>query len=350
MKVIDMHCDTIYEIFEAKKCGKAMSLWDCNLMVNLQKMKSGGYSTQNFALFVEPESGVSSFEKANQLLAIFKEELWKQDAKISQVTTVREILENERAGKLSAFLTIEGGEALEGSLDKLAYFYAQGVRMLTLTWNHPNEIGYPNFRGEQLWRMPDCENGLTEFGLQVVEEMEHLGMIVDVSHLSDKGFYDVLNQSKNPFVASHSNSRKVCPHVRNLTDDMIRQLAKRGGVIGLNYHSKFVAEEYNRLDEPNVNWSALDSHTEEGRRVYEKKYQQVLIQLVCHAKHIVEIGGIECLALGSDFDGIPAYVGMPKMDKMWKLTDIFQKQGFHESEIDKIFYQNVLRLYGEVLK
>lgn len=345
MKIIDMHCDTIYEILAAKKRGDTMSLRDGKLMVNLEKMKQSGYWVQNFALFVEQEPDVSSFAKANDLLAIFKKEMKTHGEWISQVTTVHEMLENERAGKLSALLTIEGGEAIEGNLDNLRYFYEQGVRMMALTWNFPNAIGYPNFRCDEQWNVPDTENGLTEFGIRVLEEMEHLGMIVDVSHLSDAGFYDMLKYTEKPFVASHSNARSVCSHVRNLTDDMIRRIAERGGVIGLNYHSKFLADEYNTEKNDinhilEINMSTVDN---------EKTSQVVLEQLVQHAKHIIDIGGIECLGLGSDFDGIPVYLGMPKLEEIWRFADTLQRQGFHGSEIDKIFYQNVFRIYRDVL-
>lgn len=358
MKIIDMHCDTIYEILEARKRGEAVSLMDNQLMVNLKKMKSSGYSVQNFALYIEQEEGVSSFEKVQALLNVFKEEMSVQSDYISQVATAQEIVENERAGKMSAFLTVEGGEACEGSLEKLRYLYNQGVRMMTLTWNFPNEIGYPNYRSEKEWNIPDTKNGLTEFGIQLVEEMEHLGMIVDVSHLSDAGFYDALNHTKKPFVASHSNARSVCPHVRNMTDDMIRKLAERGGVIGLNYHSKFLTEMYNLqnvAEQKYVNGhNDVDEYDKEDMfdrdTIYLMANQENVYEWIAkHARHITTVGGIESLGLGSDFDGIPQYHGMPRMEDMEQLADAFRKNRFYESEIEKIFYQNVFRVYKDVL-
>ncbi len=325
---VDMHCDTIYEILEAKKRGENASLRDGNFMVNLEKMKQSGSILQSFALYVEQEKGVRSFEKANQLLEVFREEMYSNKNSISHITSFDELSENQKAGKLSAFLTIEGGEACEGSIEKLRYFYQQGVRMMTLTWNFPNEIGFPNIRDEKRWKTPDREKGLTKFGVELVEEMEHLGMLVDVSHLSDAGFYDVLRVTKKPFVASHSNARSVCPHVRNLTDDMIAALADRGGVIGLNYHCKFLAEHY---------------------MTQQEKEQEVFPWLIRHIKHIVNIGGMECLGLGSDFDGIPAYPGMPTMETLDKLVITLQKNGFHERDVDRICHGNVLRVYREVL-
>lgn len=337
MKIIDMHCDTIYEILEAKKRGETISLRDGKLMVNLNKMKQGGYSVQNFALFVDQESGIGSFETVKELIATFEEEMRENSDLISKVTTADEILENERAGKLSAFLTIEGGEAIEGSLDNLQYVYEQGVRMMTLTWNYPNEIGFPNFKQGMDFFTPNMEDGLTATGIEVVQEMEHLGMIVDVSHLSDAGFYDVLKYTKKPFVASHSNARAVSPWVRNLSDDMIVKLAKRGGVAGLNFCADFLKGQRKSEIIENIGLMA----SKDACAGFE--------DILRHARHMANVGGVECIGIGSDFDGIPAYDGMPTPDTMPQLAEYLCKNGFHEREVDLIMHGNVMRLYREVL-
>lgn len=320
MKIIDMHCDTIHELWEGRKRGEHMTLRRNNLMLDLERMKRGGYSVQNFALFVEQKPEISSFATVKELLSVFREEMETNADWVSQVMNTKEILENEKEGKLSALLTVEGGEACEGMLENLQYLYNQGVRMMTLTWNFPNEIGHPNFDENQDFFTPNTSEGLTETGIRFVEEMERMGMIVDVSHLSDAGFYDVVKYTKRPFVASHSNARSVCPWVRNLTDDMIRRLADRGGVVGLNYCADFLR----------------DSRTGE-------------LDIGRHARHIADVGGIECVGLGSDFDGIPPYQGCPKAEQMDKLAAIFEKNGFSQREIDKILYQNVFRVYKEIL-
>lgn len=320
MKIIDMHCDTIHELWEGRKRGEHMTLRRNNLMLDLERMKKGGYSVQNFALFVEQKPEISSFATVKELLSVFREEMETNTGWVSQVMNTKEILENEKEGKLSALLTVEGGEACEGRLENLQYLYDQGVRMMTLTWNFPNEIGHPNFDENQDFFTPNTSEGLTETGIRFVEEMERMGMIVDVSHLSDAGFYDVVKYTKRPFVASHSNARSVCPWVRNLTDDMIRRLADRGGVVGLNYCADFLR----------------DSRTGE-------------LDIGRHARHIADVGGIECVGLGSDFDGIPPYQGCPKAEQMDKLAAIFEKNGFSQREIDKILYQNVFRVYKEIL-
>lgn len=337
MKMIDMHCDTIYEILEAKKRGEKISLRDGKLMVNLNKLKQGGYGVQNFALFVKQEAGISPFENVKELIATFQEEMRENSDIISQVTTADEIIENQRAGKLSAFLTIEGGEAIEGSLDKLQYVYEQGVRMMALTWNYSNEIGFPNFKQGVDFFTPNMEDGLTTTGIEVVQEMERLGMIVDVSHLSDAGFYDVLNYTQKPFVASHSNARAVSPWVRNLSDDMIIKLANRGGVIGLNFCADFLKGQRRSEIIKSIGLMASED--------FSAGYEDILR----HARHMANVGGVECIGIGSDFDGIPAYEGMPTPDTMPQLAEYLCKNGFHEREVDLIMYGNVLRVYREVI-
>ena len=155
--------------------------------------------------------------------------------------------------------------------------------------------------------------------------MEELGMIIDVSHLSDAGFYDVLKYTKAPFVASHSDARALCPHQRNLTDEMIRALAERGGVIGLNYCASFLAQQ-------------------------QRDAMATIEQIAAHAKHIAKVGGIGCLGLGSDFDGIGNPVEMQDASGMIRLSDGLRKAGFHESEVDAIFSGNVMRIYEEILR
>lgn len=346
MRIIDMHCDTICEILDRRKKGEEVSLRNNNLMIDLQRMKQGNYSAQNFALFVEQEKGASSFGKVKELLAVFQGEMEENKELISQVTTTGEIMENEKVGMLSALLTVEGGEACEGSLENLHYLYQQGVRMMTLTWNFPNELGYPNFSEEKDCYTPDTTQGLTPTGIQFVKEMERLNMIIDVSHLSDEGFYDVLKYTKNPFVASHSNARAVCPWVRNLTDDMIKKLADRGGVTGLNYCGDFLRDPFSDEERTEIKEKGLAAFA--GKRA-QPDSNATLEDIATHARYIVNVGGIECLGLGSDFDGIPPYAGCPKADRMTELADALVKAGFHESEVDKIFYGNVFRLYREVL-
>ncbi len=173
---------------------------------------------------------------------------------------------------------------------------------------------------------PNLTGGLTEKGREMVAEMEKLGIIPDVSHLSDAGFYDVLEVTKKPFVASHSNAREICPCVRNMTDDMIRRLAGRGGVMGLNFCADFLEE-----------------------KPFGEKNPGTLEAVVRHAKHIADVGGIGVLGLGSDFDGIDTNEGLPGVQSMEKLWHALHRAGFSQDGLDKIFYGNVLRVYRDTL-
>lgn len=322
MKIIDMHCDTISEIYAGKNKGEEISLKENHLMVNLEGLKKSGYSVQNFALFVDNRRKEGAFEKGKALVKVFKEEMKKYAEEISQIYTTADILKQEKKGKLSAMLTLEEGAVCEEDLEKLLYFYQQGVRMITLTWNYPNFIGYPNLHVDGAGGTPDRENGLTAKGIEFIQEMERLGIIVDVSHLSDAGFYDVVKYAKKPFVASHSNARALCPAVRNLTDDMIVKIAEHGGVIGVNLSIDF-----------------LNTSTKEAS----------LADFARHIKHMVKTGGIEVVGFGSDFDGIPVHPDICGAKEMDKVFDVLKTYGFHESELEKIAYYNVFNVYKEVI-
>lgn len=337
MRFVDMHCDTLYELLQKKKQGEKYSLYENEGHINICKLKAGNALLQNFAMFVQREKCDNPKEEALKMAEIFYEEMEKNKEMIAPVRTYGEILENEKSGKISALLTIEEGATCLGKLENLEEFYDLGVRMMTLTWNFPNEIGYPNLpkvskeEAEKPgfifdYKRPDTEHGLTAFGIEVVQKMEELGMIVDVSHLSDAGFWDVVKYTKKPFVASHSNARAVSGWVRNLTDDMLKALAERGGVAGLNFCADFLTEVPVGTPNPGT--------------------MEAIVQ---HAKYMTNIGGIECIGLGSDFDGIETNEGIPDYSYMPKLEEAFLKAGFKPSECDKIFKENVLRVYKEIL-
>ncbi len=329
MKVADMHCDTISEILYDRKSEtpKGRVLRKNDLHIDLEKMKKGDYLVQNFALFVELKKRENPFEWCMELVDTFYTELAANSDLIAPARSYEDIIRNMESGRMSALLTIEEGGTCKGNPAFLRDFYRLGVRMLTLTWNYPNEIGYPNRRKEAAYDVPDTENGLTPFGIEFMQEMERLGMIVDVSHLSDAGFYDVARYAKKPFVASHSNARSVCGNVRNLTDDMLRKLSECGGVTGMNYEPSFL-----RTYEPE-----------------EKKYAAIA-QVVAHIKHIADVAGTQCIGLGSDFDGIETNHELPDASYLPMLEDALWKAGFGQDEIEGIFYKNVLRVYREVLR
>ena len=310
-QIIDLHCDTILHLVDQPQ----LKLKNNHLSVDIQKLKAANGLAQFFALYINLGKYQNPLQRCLSMLDVFYQQIEANGAEIAVARNAQEMFLNQRAGKISAFLTIEEGGVLQGCLENLRNFYRLGVRLLTLTWNYPNEIGYPNC--EEQYRI----QGLTEFGQQVVHEMNRLGMIIDVSHLSDQGFYDVVNLSSKPFVASHSNARAVRNHGRNLTDDMIRRLAQKGGVMGINFYGEFLGtSKMSKVDD-----------------------------MVTHIKHIYRIGGLDVLAFGTDFDGIECPLEIATIAEMDKLIGALSKNGFSEDEIEKIAYRNTMRVIQDCL-
>jgi len=330
MKFIDMHCDTISAIYEAKRAGKNRSLLQNEGHLDLNRLQEGGCFAQSFALFTNIKKEADPYAYASALYRTFREETEACRDRLLPAVSVRDLLENESAGKMSAVLTIEEGAVCRGSIRLLDEFYDKGVRMLTLTWNHENELGYPN---QIDWNTglcrPETERGLKKKGVEFVERMEELGMAVDVSHLGDAGFWDVVRVSKKPFAASHSNARAEASHVRNLTDEMIRAIAERGGVIGINYCAAFLNDTEKQNREGGISRIA---------------------DMIRHIRHIRNVGGIECIGLGSDFDGIAGQLELDSPAALGRLEEALYREGFSEEEIERIFWRNVFNFYKEVWK
>ncbi|NLM34070.1 MAG: membrane dipeptidase [Clostridiales bacterium] len=311
MKIIDLHCDTLTKLAE----DSSSQLRKNQFSIDIEKLQKSNYLAQFFAAFVDKDNHRDPFAWALKLIEVFKNEEAKNKDKIKQAYSYEDLVANEKEGKISCFLSIEEGAALKGSLDNLLLFYQQGVRLITLTWNYPNEIGYPN--AEERYR----NKGLTAFGFQLIEAMNDLGIIIDVSHLSDKGFWDVASQSKSPFLASHSNARAIRNHSRNLSDEMIRTIAEKGGLVGINFYSNFLGDK-------NIG---------------------TIQDIITHIRHMKKVGGIDILALGSDFDGISTPVEFEDCSHMDQLYYGLLKSGFSEDEVDKIFYSNALSFIKEIL-
>jgi membrane dipeptidase len=311
MHIIDLHCDTIMHLIDYPQ----LNLQSNKLCVDIEKLKKGNVMAQFFALYIDLAEQPNPLQRCLSMVDVFHQQVEKYSMDIALARNYQDVLANQQVHKISALLTIEEGGALQGRLENLRNFYRLGVRLLTLTWNYPNEIGYPNcemkYRGQ----------GLTQFGQQVVQEMNRLGMIIDVSHLSDQGFYDVARLSQKPFVASHSNARAVQSHGRNMTDDMIRMLGQKGGVMGLNFSGDFLG-------------GTIDSKIDD---------------MVAHIKHSYQVGGLDVIALGTDFDGIESKLEIENMGEIHKLTTALSKNGFTSSAIEKIAYKNTLRVIQECL-
>lgn len=348
MGLIDMHCDTISKIFYSEtEC----NLLKNNLCVDIEKLKKAKSSIQYFANFIfalEQEMKVQNIDKdkAEEWFAGFRtsnfgeipvsEAAWdlawdealamlnclKKEAGngLKIVTNCKEAEENIINNALSGVATIEEGGILNGKIERVEELYKQGIRLITLTWNFENAIGYPNNLKNEIMK-----KGLKPFGVEVVEKMNELGMLVDVSHLSDGGFWDCIKYSKSPIVASHSNARSLCSYPRNLTDEMLKALAENGGVTGLNFYPAFLVNE------------GLATN----------------LDIAKHALHIIKVAGEDVVAIGTDFDGFDGECekdfvsNIGEMDKVW---DAFKKVGITERQIDKIQFGNAWRVMKEVIK
>ncbi|HCW52172.1 MAG TPA: peptidase M19 [Clostridium sp.] len=310
MNFIDLHCDTAGRMYYEK-----LNLKESICKVDIDKLKSGNCLAQVFAIFVDQKLNTSSFDEFMKIYNNFINEVSKNSNEIQIVKNIPEMNKVHKEGKIATFLSIEEGEVLEGKIENLKKVYDLGIRILTVTWNYKNKLGYPNFKFKYQ------NEGLTEKGIEVISECERLGIIPDASHLSDGGFYNLIKICKKPFIASHSNARAVTNHPRNLTDYMIKLLANKGGIMGLNFCSDFLGKD------------SIAS----------------IEEIVRHAKHIKNVGGIDVLCLGSDFDGILNEVEIENASQFDKLYDGLKSADFTDDEIEKVFYKNVLRVFSETL-
>lgn len=330
MKVFDMHCDTLMAIHQSRQGEKPRTFGENDLQVDLKKLIKGDYLLQCMAAFVQLQETKDPLETALEEVDIFYEIMEEYQEHMGQVLVFDDIERNSNFGKISAVLTIEEGGVCKGNLSVLRMFYRLGVRMMTLTWNYENELGFPNrlphSKDDVFPATADTINGLKERGIEFVKEMERLHMIVDVSHLSDAGFWDVVKYSTRPFIASHSNSRSVCGHVRNLTDDMLRTMGERGCLLGINYCAAFLDQQED-----------------------ESKCQSTAAFIANHIDYIKNTAGIDIIGLGSDYDGIGRNLEMKDASYLPLLEHELKSRGYHETEIEKIFYKNALRIFKELL-
>ncbi|MBQ7916017.1 MAG: dipeptidase [Firmicutes bacterium] len=328
MKVVDMHCDTISGLLHREKKGEQVNLQENHMMIDLTKMRQGDYLLQTFAAFVNYGRCENALESALEQIDLFYRLMAANQEWIRPVGSYADIVKNQQDGVMSALLSVEEGGACKGNPAFLRMLYRLGVRMMTLTWNYENELAFPNESrpNHPHGMIPDTEHGLKAVGFDIIEEMERLGMIVDVSHLSDAGFWDVYHHTKRPFIASHSNARRMSTHCRNLTDDMIKALAERGGVTGINYCNSFLAADGR------------------GRGAASTE------EMSAHIRYLMNLGGEDLVGLGSDFDGIDTAPQMQNCAGMQQLADQLAHDGFTTGQIEKVFYKNVLRVFEEILK
>ena len=329
VKWIDMHCDTLSEITKIKKKNKDSkeSLRRNHLCVDTKRLAQTDSAAQFFACYVNAaDHTVSSDRMAGKnQRRVRRDDRARWDAAYEAVLNMIETGRREiRSG--ADILTVEEGGVLNGRLSRLDTLCGQGIRLITLTWNYENCIGYPNSRDRSI-----MEKGLTDFGIQTVERMNELGMIVDVSHLSDGGFWDCIRYSRYPVAASHSNARSLCRHPRNLSDEMLRALGENGGLAGLNFYSAFLRE---------------DGGTAGGRR-------GTPADIARHAAWMIRKGGEDAVGMGTDFDGFDADSlpeGIRDVRDVELVWEAMRKEGITPRQLDKIACGNVMRIMHEVWK
>lgn len=303
MNITDTHCDTIIPIADEGK-----SIIHNDLHIALDRMNPNNHYTQFFACFIAPEYISCAAERCMQLIGAIK-----NAAEVSAISVCRSGNDLDRArkdGNTAAFISIEGGECIT-SLTMLRTYYELGVRLASLTWNSPNHLasGAHDASGR----------GLTVFGKAVVREMNRLGMLIDVSHLNEASFFDVVRESSAPVIASHSCSKKICPHVRNLTDEQFKIICGCGGYVGINFYPPFLRTDYE-------NASVED--------------------ITAHILHFLELGGEDTIGLGSDFDGTDGLLprGISGIESLEKVAAALKSAGLSDRQTEKIMSGNAERI------
>lgn len=323
--VVDLHCDTLSKINDLNS-----DFYHSNFHIDINKLKKGNYLMQCFAVFVDTKSTLNPIVKALNQIEMFHSISNKYKEYLEPVYKFQDIEQNKNRGLISALLSIEDAALIGDDLEMLEVFYKLGVRMITLTWNYENQWGFPNVvvkKEEEIFRQRANKFiGLKPKGYDLIKKMQELGIVIDVSHLSDKGFWDVYNNTTKPFVASHSNARSMCNHVRNLTDEMIIAIAKKDGVIGVNYNNDF-----------------LLNNGFKGNRISTVK------AIANQIDYIIKIGGNEVVALGSDFDGISCELEMKDASNIGMLEGELRNRNYTNDQIENIFYKNALRVFKQCL-
>ena len=314
-RMFDLHCDTLTrDAYPARgRTPDRGTLDDPVFHLALSKMPPGAAWVQCFAVFV-PDSlrGQDAVDFFDRHAASFQRQMEQNRDRVRACRTGADLSEALEAGKFAAILTVEGGAVLAGRLERVQAIHDAGVRMLTLTWNGPNELGSGH----------DTPGGLTAFGREAVAEMERLGVVADVSHLNDRGFEDLLAAAKKPFAASHSNARSVCGHRRNLPDEFIREMVRRECLIGLNYSRSFLSDE--------------------GRGSLEDLYR--------HVCRFLELGAERCLALGSDYDGTDIHPDLDSVEKSLGIGAYLTAHGIPAGTAEDICFNNAWRFFQTHMK
>ena len=308
--MIDLHCDTIMQLLDHPDSG---DLYRNTWKIDIEKLQKAHSKVQDFALFINLGKTNDPYGRYEEMRNLCTTQIHLYGEHIQHVLSYQDVESVYESGKIGALMSIEEGGVLGGDLDKLKQAYQDGIRLITLTWNYPNGLGEPHC-GEQ-------HKKLTPKGIEFVEVMQDLGIIVDCSHLNDAGTEQLGDILDVPFVASHSNAREVTAHTRNLPDNLIKLIANKGGVIGLNFAQSFLGiSTVSRIDD-----------------------------IVKHGLYLINKGGEDVVALGTDFDGIKPNTEIKDASEMYRLYDAFKEAGLSVEQCEKLFWKNADRLLKEIL-
>lgn len=346
VKIFDLHCDTISKMEE-----RGVDFTDESLHVNLDGLKTSQTVVQVFACFVlGNRPGKECFDACNNYVDSIEALISEYDTDLVQVTDgagLEKLADDDE--KTGIIISIEGAGPLMGDPEKMRHFYQRGVKILTVAWDDNPFCG----------SVFGNKSGLTGSGRKLIGICNELGVTVDVSHASDQAFYDIASVCKGVFIASHSNARAVCPNDRNLTDDMIRMIADRDGLVGLTYGSGFISPQYHKHEK--IVRDKILSGLGDGSMTVSQARQYArsslghlpaaeLPQLVEHAKHLLNTGGEQCPALGSDFDGVDSLVqGIDGAGSVFQLVREMEKQKIPSRVIEKICCENALDRFKSLL-
>lgn len=356
--VVDTHDDTTQRFMDG---GFDLAARNALGSIDIPRMKEGGLSAIFFSIWISSKiTGSEAVKRAIDQIDAVREQVRKHPKDLVLVTTADGIREARRQGKIAALIGVEGGHMIASDLGVLRTYAALGARYMTLT--HSGNCEWADASTDK-----PAHNGLTDFGKNVVREMNRLGMAVDISHVSDKAFADVLEVSKAPVFASHSSCRAICDAPRNISDDMMRALAAKGGVIQINYHVGFLSQEFRNAEKAHPELEkaiALEVQKRcgdregcqliEGDRITREYVQRGDLpkvewtKIIEHIDHAVKVAGIEHVGLGSDFDGANMPFGMEDASKLPNITRALLEKGYSEGDVRKILGENTLRVMTEV--
>jgi len=335
--------------------------------ISLDKARAGNLGAEFFSIWVEPKTNQGHYAQHTlDLIDSVYQQAARHPDRMMMAFSVADIERAHQEKKLAALMGIEGGHSIENDMHLLRDYYRLGVRYMTLSWSNTNE--WADSSGDINDPSVQHHNGLTDFGKQVVLEMNRLGMLVDISHVADKTFWDAIAVSKAPVIASHSSARALTNHPRNMTDDMLRAVAKNGGVVQVNFYNAFIDEDYRKAAEAQAKdrQAAVDDYIAKqkaaGKTVTYLDSDQIerewaakiprppLKSLIDHIDHVAKVAGIDHAGLGSDFDGVSGATpqGLNSAADLPKITQALLDRGYSAEDIHKILGGNTLRVFREV--